>query len=1019
MSADDDDDDALAQKKAATYIEAHWRGRRVRAAFKSAMVQKRKHHGLARREFLMFNAQKYWKKSGLAMHTIEHITNLVRQKSFDAKQRKFENKLSKQQDGSTITHTVDDEEALMDLDYRHQGDADAYTAEALLTRQALRKDPEICKGIRKWWDTFDVEEPKDTMSIHDYAHMHFLLDISMHEMGFNLPDDQLLADVLEDWAEDCMGAPTMTYDAFEEAIFELTDLWTYTTERREYVNFLKDTLEKALHITDNKPKLEKRLERLESKAAMLIRGKIGGAIGSAKNPATVASGSTLDVSSTAAATVASGSTLNVSSTAAATVTSGSTLGVTVATDATVSAGGDVSMTSTGKTTVTSTGSDISVSAPSADAKVSITSSGSTTVTSGDDVDVIAEDAVTITSGEGGMRLQSTGQLAASCNNGAMQLSSTTGPMSLSTGAGGASLRPTAQANSALGSVGLEVRAGASGVDVDAASAATVTSDASVSMTSAAFTTVASGSTLDVSSTAAATVASGSTLNVSSTAAATVTSGSTLGVTVATDATVSAGGDVSMTSTGKTTVTSTGSDISVSAPSADAKVSITSSGSTTVTSGDDVDVIAEDAVTITSGEGGMRLQSTGQLAASCNGAMQLSSTTGPMSLSTGAGGASLRPTAQANSALGSVGGNGSGRLGSGQFGDRNGSGQLHTVLLTLPQSTQQGRHFLRAPGQLPAVTEHEYSGASRSPLAHENTHTSVSHPQSTQQGRHFLRAPGQLPAVTEHEYSGASRSPLAHENTHTSVSHQQDDRRWKITYLPNFGYTRPGPYYRTTLAFDSSSSHTQPSHMRGPRANGLKRVPRELSDRDEDYGDHLKPSDDPPRRVVSAAMTRPSAVPKLPELSTIHDEQANKTSLEKPTSVSARFSFEIKLPPARGAISAPQQSARQQSARQHSARQHLAASGGSGYSLAQQRIQSARGREVAMPPSSRHVALQTVNESSKEPNSHLLLFEDLPPTLARAPQISARRRPHGANPVRGIRRHSARTHDLTPRETRVH
>ena len=224
MSADDD---ALAaQKNAATYIEAHWRGKRVRAAFKSAMVQKRKHHGLARRELLMFNAQKYWKKAGLAMHTIEHIRhdrsqgdarlrarrwhvvrraaatrNLVRQMSFDAKQRKFEKKLSKQQeDGSTIiTHTVDDEEALVDLDYRRQGDADAYTAEALLKRQALLKDPEIRKGIRKWWDTFHVEEPKDAMmSIHDYAHMHFLLDISMHEMGFNLPDDQLLADVLED-----------------------------------------------------------------------------------------------------------------------------------------------------------------------------------------------------------------------------------------------------------------------------------------------------------------------------------------------------------------------------------------------------------------------------------------------------------------------------------------------------------------------------------------------------------------------------------------------------------------------------------------------------------------------------------------------------------------------------------------------------------------------------------------------------------------------------------------------------
>ena len=96
----------------------------------------------------------------------------------------------------------------------------------------------------------------------------------------------------------------------------------------------------------------------------------------------------------------------------------------------------------------------------------------------------------------------------------------------------------------------------------------------------------------------------------------------------------------MTSTGKTTVTSTGSDVSVSAPSADAKVSITSDGSTMMTSGDDVDIIAEDAVTITSGTGGMRLESAGQPAASFYGAVQLSSTTGPMSLSTGAGGASL-------------------------------------------------------------------------------------------------------------------------------------------------------------------------------------------------------------------------------------------------------------------------------------------------------------------------------------------------------------------------------------------
>jgi len=179
--------------------------------------------------------------------------------------------------------------------------------------------------------------------------------------------------------------------------------------------------------------------------------------------------------------------------------------------------------------------------------MSIASDGSTTVTSGDDVDVIAEDAVTLTSGTGGMRLESAGQPAASFY-GAMQLSSTIGPMSLSTGAGGASLVSLGAVlvdADGSGTGGLEVRAGEPGVDVDAVVDVSVTRDASVSMTSKASTTLTSGSTLDVSSVGAATVMSGSTLD----------------VTVATDATVSAGGDVSMTSTGKTTVTSTCPDIS--------------------------------------------------------------------------------------------------------------------------------------------------------------------------------------------------------------------------------------------------------------------------------------------------------------------------------------------------------------------------------------------------------------------------------------------------------------------------
>ena len=57
------------------------------------------------------------------------------------------------------------------------------------------------------------------------------------------------AAVHDDWYTDSAGVGYLTRESFCEAIFELADVWTLTTEKSEYASFLSELHSKVLTLT--------------------------------------------------------------------------------------------------------------------------------------------------------------------------------------------------------------------------------------------------------------------------------------------------------------------------------------------------------------------------------------------------------------------------------------------------------------------------------------------------------------------------------------------------------------------------------------------------------------------------------------------------------------------------------------------------------------------------------------------------------------------------------------------------
>ena len=72
-----------------------------------------------------------------------------------------------------------------------------------------------------------------------YLQMNCLIQIALIPEAKGVPD---LNSALEDWASDSRGEGKLTHAMFQNAIFELADVWSEGVDAAEYVEFLDDLL---------------------------------------------------------------------------------------------------------------------------------------------------------------------------------------------------------------------------------------------------------------------------------------------------------------------------------------------------------------------------------------------------------------------------------------------------------------------------------------------------------------------------------------------------------------------------------------------------------------------------------------------------------------------------------------------------------------------------------------------------------------------------------------------------------
>ncbi|XRB19855.1 hypothetical protein RI054_22g97020 [Pseudoscourfieldia marina] len=151
-------------------------------------------------------------------------------------------RIAEHQLSGEIATTLQDESELSELDYRKQGNLDAYTTEAINMRRRLRADTDVGNRINRWWCHFNRPAGRLFFEVDAYVYMHIVLDHAVNGNEF-ATDEELIADAAVDWLEDAESKTAIVYDVFFNAIYELADLWTHSVEKVEYIEFLERALD--------------------------------------------------------------------------------------------------------------------------------------------------------------------------------------------------------------------------------------------------------------------------------------------------------------------------------------------------------------------------------------------------------------------------------------------------------------------------------------------------------------------------------------------------------------------------------------------------------------------------------------------------------------------------------------------------------------------------------------------------------------------------------------------------------
>jgi len=125
--------------------------------------------------------------------------------------------------------------------FHQQANLALYTDEAKNSREALRRHTRVCTSIKRWWLELGFQREPVGMRKAEYVALCVALARVLSPENFK---EKVAREGAErEWAKDSNGQELIAYDAFQEAIFELADLWTLDISAESYVNFLNNTLE--------------------------------------------------------------------------------------------------------------------------------------------------------------------------------------------------------------------------------------------------------------------------------------------------------------------------------------------------------------------------------------------------------------------------------------------------------------------------------------------------------------------------------------------------------------------------------------------------------------------------------------------------------------------------------------------------------------------------------------------------------------------------------------------------------
>eukprot|EP00899_Mesostigma_viride_P002018 jgi/Mesvir1/11817/Mv00173-RA.2 len=140
-----------------------------------------------------------------------------------------------------VTHVLTEKD-LDKVAYERQVNLDMYSEENLRRRDKLRRHPLIRRCLDRWWHAIIIpkfdSDHDGYLSKWEYFLYHKALNEALNPNEEPISEEEAEKMAQEDWEHDCKGAHRISMEVFQDAMFELADLWVETVNAQDYIDFL-------------------------------------------------------------------------------------------------------------------------------------------------------------------------------------------------------------------------------------------------------------------------------------------------------------------------------------------------------------------------------------------------------------------------------------------------------------------------------------------------------------------------------------------------------------------------------------------------------------------------------------------------------------------------------------------------------------------------------------------------------------------------------------------------------------